>query len=381
MAAVGLGRYKYYLGKRPVLIALLALLASLGFLAVTGLSRAYQAQREALGNRWFRRGVGDLKANRFEAAVTEFRSALLYSRDDYSYQLNLAQALIGLKHTGEASAYLMNLWDREPEDGIVNLELARIAAQRGQTDQAVRYYRDAVYAAWTMEEEPKRHLARLELIELLLRTGARAQAQAELIALSENAGDDAVQQLRIGDLFSEAQDYENALAAYRTALKSDRHNASALKGAGTAAFRLGRYPAAERYFQAVVMDNPSDRESADQLKITEMVLRLDPYRVDISAADRNRIAVEAFEAAGERLRSCGPVAPLPATTAPSPSLADTWMKLKPQITESGLARNPALVASAMDLVFRVERQASVACGMPTGTDLALLLIAKLHEGT
>ena len=34
----------------------------------------------------------------------------------------------------------------------------------------------------------------------------------------------------------------------------------------------------------------------------------------------------------------------------------------------------------MDLVFNIERQANTACGPPTGTDMALLLISKLHEG-
>ena len=81
-------------------------------MAVAGLSRAYHAQRDALGNRWFSRGVADLNAGHFGRAVTEFRAALLYSRDNYDYQLNLAEALIGEKHTGEAYSYLVNLWDR-----------------------------------------------------------------------------------------------------------------------------------------------------------------------------------------------------------------------------------------------------------------------------
>jgi hypothetical protein len=34
----------------------------------------------------------------------------------------------------------------------------------------------------------------------------------------------------------------------------------------------------------------------------------------------------------------------------------------------------------MDLVFDIEHQTSVTCGTPSGTDMALLLIAKLHEG-
>jgi hypothetical protein len=34
----------------------------------------------------------------------------------------------------------------------------------------------------------------------------------------------------------------------------------------------------------------------------------------------------------------------------------------------------------MDMVFDVERETSVNCEAPAGKDLALLLIAKLHEG-
>jgi hypothetical protein len=64
-----------------------------------------------------------------------------------------------------------------------------------------------------------------------------------------------------------------------------------------------------------------------------------------------------------------------------PSLSDEWEKLKPQITEAGLRRNQDLAEKAMDLVFRIERESNVLCGTPTGTDLALLLISRMHEGS
>src|SRR5690349_7693053 len=118
MASPKLARYRFYLRQRPTLLAVMSIVAVIFFLAVTGLSRIYYKQREFLGDRWFTRGVADLNAKNFGAAVTEFRTALLYSRDDDSYQLNLAEALIGLKRTGEASAYLLNLWDREPDNGV-----------------------------------------------------------------------------------------------------------------------------------------------------------------------------------------------------------------------------------------------------------------------
>lgn len=386
MLAEKIFSYRQYLRQRPVMLALLTGFTLLFILGVTGLSRAYQAQRQALGNRWFARGVADLNAKRFDAAVTEFRAALLYARDDYDYQLNLAEALIGAKQTGQASAYLLNLWDREPQNGQVNLELARIAAQKGQTTDAVRYFNDAIYAAWPPNQETQRREARVELIGLLLRTNAKTQAQAELIALAENVGDDPAEQARIGDLFMQAADYQNALEAYRLSLKYDRHDAATLKGAGDAAFELGQYPAAEHYLEMAVSEDPNNVQTGERLKTAKMVVEMDPFRDGISSEKRNRIIVDAFATAGERLSHC----PVPdsagavsagSTPVSAASLSDQWAALKSRVTERDLRRDPDVGQTAMDMVFRIERQTRAVCGMPSGADLALLLIAKEHEGT
>jgi tetratricopeptide (TPR) repeat protein len=376
----GLGLYP---AREPVILALLSALAVLSFLAVGGLSRMYHAQQQALGNRWFTRGTADLKDGHFDRAVGDFRAALRYSRDNYDYQLNLAQSLIGLNRTDEAYAYLINLWDREPENGLVNLELARIAAKKGENERALRYYHNAIYAIWPGDQEAQRRNTRLELIEYLLGIHARAQAQSELIALAANLGDDPSLHQLVGDLFLQAQDYEHALAEYRLTLKSDHHNPAALAGAGVAAFELGRYSLAQRYLQVAVALNSDDKQSTDILKTTELVLQMDPFRRQISADQRNRIVIEAFASAGERLKSCS------ATVNPSgsnssetveQSLADGWAKMQPKINERDLRRDPDLAEGAMDLVFEIERETKIACGAPTGTDLVLLLISKLHEG-
>jgi tetratricopeptide (TPR) repeat protein len=383
MALQAIARHRLYpyFGQRPVILAVFTVLAIVLFLAVTGISRAHQAQRQAIGERWFRRGIADLSAKRYDAAITDFRGALLYSPDEYSYQLELAEALIGEGHPGPALAYLTNLWEREPENGIVNLELARIAAQRGETDLAIRYYHNAVYAVWPSDQEGTRQDARLELIELLLRIHAQAQAQGELIALAESVGPDPVLQERIGALFLRAADYQHALAAFNIVLKSDGHNLPALAGAGHAAFELGQYPLAEGYLQAAVTANANDTSSAERLKTTQLVLQMDPFQPQIPVAERRRIVVRAFQAAGERLKICRLPGVASGVKTGGPPLADQWERLRPQITPAELRRNPDLVETAMDLIFRIEGEASTTCGMPTGTDLALLLISRMHEGS
>jgi len=366
--------------REPILLAVLSLLAVVAFLAVTGISRTYQAQRESLGNRWAMRGMADLNAQRFDRAVGEFRAALLYSRDNYAYQLDLAEALLRLKRTPEAYAYLINLWDRQPEDGLVNLELARVAVQRVQTEQALRYYHNAIYATWPDDQEVRRKDTRLELINYLLSINAKTQAESELIALEANLQEEPSEQAHVGDLFMRTQDYERALAAYRSALRADRHNQAAMSGAGLAAFELGQYPLAQRYLQAAIVADTSDSRSTDLLKTVEMTLQMDPFQRRISASQRDRIVIKSFAAAGQRLKSCG-IAPAPAKpSTASPGLTGSWAKLQPRVTEQSLRRDPDLVETAMELVFNIERQTSTTCGNPTGEDLALLLIAKLHEG-
>ncbi|PYX46193.1 MAG: hypothetical protein DMG79_17195 [Acidobacteria bacterium] len=372
---------RLYLRQQPVMLALLAVLAVFFFLGVTGLSRAYHAQRESLGNRWYSRGVADLNAERYDAAVMEFRSALLYSRDNYDYRRSLAEALIGLKRSAEASTYLANLWEREPEDGLVNLELARIAVQKGQKDQALRYYHNAIYAVWPSDQEARRRDARLELIDFLLTTGAQAQAQAELIALEENIGADPMQQARLGDLFLRVPDYEHALAAYRLVLKKEPNNQAALAGAGLGAFQLNRYPEAQRYLRSAVAGDSTDKRSAELLKVTDLVLKMDPFRRQLTIAQRDKNVVDSFTTAGQRLKSCGLAREPAVPSAAQSSLADNWARMKPNISEADLRRDPDLVEAAMNLVFEIERQTSTTCGTPTGTDMALLLIARLHEGS
>jgi tetratricopeptide (TPR) repeat protein len=359
------------------MLAVLAALAVVLFLAVTGMSHVYAVQQETLGNRWFSRGSTELNAGRFGRAVSDLRAALLYSRDNYSYQLNLAEALLGLKRTSEAQAYLVNLWERQPENGFVNRELARICAQDGETDKALRYYHNAIYATWPADQETERRQTRIELINYLLTINARAQAQSELIALAANLSNQPSEQSQVGDLFVRAKDYEDALDAFQMALKSDRHNVDATSGAGLATFELGRYSLAERYLKAAVAANPHDVESATRLKTAELVLRMDPFQLGLSGTQKDQIVVDAFAAAGQRLESCNIKN---ASEVAQPSLAATWQRMKPRITTWSLRRYPDLVETAMDLVFRIERETGTSCGTPSGTDRALLLVAKSHEG-
>jgi tetratricopeptide (TPR) repeat protein len=372
-------------------LAVLAGLVVVCFTAVAGLSRAYHVQQESLAERWSGRGAADLKAGNFAAASVEFHTALLYSHDDFENQLGLAQALIGQGKIDEAYGYLVNLWSQKPERGVVNLELARIAAGRRDQALALRYYHNAIYAIWVANPEASRRAARWELIkyQMSLNTTANtANAQAELIALSADVGDDPAEQKNIGEYFLKVDDYPHALASYRICLRADEHNVAVLAGAGTAAFGMGDYVLAQHYLQHAVEAAPGDQEAETKLQTASLALRMDPFRRQITEPQRDDAVRASLETAGNRLQSCAVVAGDPAAkpaaaqanAAPALTLGAAWKQLQPQVTRGSFLRDTDSVNRAMNLVFAIEREATSQCGAGTPADTALTLISKIHEG-
>lgn len=370
-----------YLRREPLTLALLSLGVVVFFLLVAGISRLFFAQQEELAKRWSMRGVSDLNAGNYRAAIPEFQAALLYSRDDFNFRLGLAQALMGLHRSPEAYSYLITLRAEHPENGLVNLELARIAVEHDDTTQAMRFYHTAIYSTWPGDEEKQEQEARFELIGYLLKINAKTQAESELISLAASLGDDSARQARLGNLFLSIPDNEHALAAFRRSLISDPHNTDALRGAGLSAFALSRYALAVRFLEQAVALDPNDTLVGEHLKIASLVLELDPFQPQLPAAQGYRKVMEAFAAAGKRVEACPVAGSYAVPENPSIDLSAEWKSLKPQVTVSSLRGNPDLKDALMNLVFMIERQANDWCGKPTPTDSALLLIANLREGS
>ena len=119
-------------------LAFLALLAtSVALFGVTlFLFRSFEQHRADLAVRWAERGRIALQQGKPDAAVTALRTALSYAPDERANQLLLAQALAKAGHTEEATNYFLNLWDARPGDGFINLQLARLARQKGDYREA-----------------------------------------------------------------------------------------------------------------------------------------------------------------------------------------------------------------------------------------------------
>jgi len=276
------GRFLWSMSCNALL--LLSFLGLILLFVVTSFAvKAFGAKQREVAQEWYVSGERELTAGRPEAALEDFRSALVYARDDSHIELRLAHTLAAAGHFPEARAYLLNLWERAPGDGMVNLELARLEAHSGSVPQAVQYYHDAIYGQWADVPAEHRRQARLELAEFLLSVGQKAQAQAELIAATAELPSDPVLETQVGALLLEAGEYEHAGSLFRQALRLRPNYTQALEGAGEASFEMGHYSDARHYLARASREGALSTQSQSRLEIATLIVESDPLAPRLSS--------------------------------------------------------------------------------------------------
>jgi tetratricopeptide (TPR) repeat protein len=367
-------------------LVLLSIVVLVVFFVITGFTvKRYHASQQALGGRWYQRGEAALGANRPEEAVDDFHTALVYSRDNTLYQKRLAEALVKANHVAEAEVYLRTLWVRQPGDGTVNLELAKLAANAHNVPEAIRYYHGAVFGVWETSPEANRRQVRIELCKFLLAEGERNAAESELIALQAELPPDPGLHTQVGLMFVQVEDYRRALNEFQQALKLNPKQPGAWAGAGEASYRLADYSSARRYFQRAIELNPKNKEAALKLEISRLVIDLDPFQRRLSQEERGRRTIAAFQQALSRLKQCAQSRGVNLQTeqaaGPFASVYSSVMKMQPKVTRRNLRRNPDLITNVMDLATQMEETAQQACGTPPAPDQALLMISHTRGAT
>jgi Tfp pilus assembly protein PilF len=376
------------LHREPVLLGLVVVLAA-GLWALTHyVTAAYETRQQQLAQQWYARGNAAMQAHQYAEAISDLSTALVYSHESSTVRLRLAEALAAGNHVLQAQAYLEALWAEQPGNATINLLLARIAAARGDTAGAQRYYYGAIYGVWDENPLQNRREARLELIRFLLRQGRTQQAQSELIAVSAELPREPALLEQVGGYFLEAGDSARALHAYATAIRLRPRDPMAIQGAAQAAYDNGQYALAERYAGEALALDPRDDAAAALRRRAERVLQLDPMQPRIGAAERVRRLAYAAAQAQSRLESCAAQRNVALTEpfgAPSPqnTLAGDYaqlLALKPRLTLRALRASPELADTALELVYRSELDTQQLCGPLTGDDAALLLIGQRNRG-
>jgi tetratricopeptide (TPR) repeat protein len=323
---------------------------------------------------WYQRGQRQLEVGNADGAIESFRRATVKNRTDKRYVLALVRAL-ALKHQDDAArSALLGLRESSPEDPDINLQLARLAADRQDVTEAIRYYHNTLYAPWPADQAGDRRRVRVELVRFLLTHNQQSRALSELLALSTDLPDDAAAHVEAGQLFVAAGDNGHALDQFQQALRLAPDNAAALAGAGQAAFEAGDYQAARKYLGAAPEAISSVRETRE---VVELVVSNDPLAARIGSTARRRRLAEAFSYAEQRLTAC-----LEQRPDGQPSSNELALKDEARAFEARLKPSSSLeedtIESGVELIDRIERTVVQTCPPASARDRALLLIGQHH---
>ncbi len=363
--------------RRFVLVA--TLVGMICLFAVTAiLVSRFRAVETGLGHQWYARGERDLSGGRPGPAIDAFRTALVYDRENFLYRLRLAEALAAAGRLDEAHAYLVRLWQEQPGNGRVDLALARVAVQRGDTSDAERYYHQAIYGYWQQDGVETRERIRIELARTLMARGANQAAESDLVALAADLPPDSPLHTRLGELFVQAGSPLRARDEFAKALEVNANDVDALGGAAKTSFELGDYERARTYATRALALRP-DSQIEQVERISALVLDSDPSRPHLSRAERERRVIEDFEHATARFRTCLQSPPPDARLGDLDRLADRVQQAHEHATPRALARDPDLLDSMLDLAFEAADAAGATCGPGDDLDQALVLLAAQHR--
>ena len=101
--------------------------------------------------------------------------------------IKLAEALASAGRIQEATVYFNALLESQQGSGVINLQLARLAARQGNESQAIEDYQRAIYGNWEGDGYVRRREVRFELINYLIAHQLLDQARSELLVASGNA--------------------------------------------------------------------------------------------------------------------------------------------------------------------------------------------------
>jgi tetratricopeptide (TPR) repeat protein len=351
------------------------------------LFRSFTGHRADLAREWSDRGIAAMGAGKNAAAVEALRTALSYDPGNGRYELLLAQALGEAGHLDESYNYFAGLWEGQPGNGFINLELARLAAKRKDKQAAINFYRAAINGTWeTGDGMERRPQVRLELARYLIEQKELAPARLELLIAAGNAPGTPEFDLMLGNLLQQADDPSDAWGYYKKAIAAQPRNLEALEAAGRLAYAAGDYGAAHRILvkaEAVHAEAPASGPwTADDLTLLHNAGRILQLLPAESHSGRERAArILADRAiAKSRLGTCtasfaGDAQP----PAALQQLSQRWAGQDGTADAVALSHDSDLQDSAMQLVYDTERETGRLCAPATGDDALLSLLAQSHE--
>jgi chloride channel protein, CIC family len=287
-------------------VLLMAVLAGvLGLFLLGGLlANHYYSARTARARASYVAGMEFVRQHRDPEAVEAFRTALSLVHTDVN-RLALGLALARSGRDAEARVYLTQVLQRQPDDGPANLAMARL--QVGLTDipGALASYRRAISGVWATADEPGRTEGVFELIDLLEKTGATREAEAELLRESGRTSDPQTL-ARVGRGLLGLRSNRAAAEVFHEVIAALPQVPDGYTGLGEALLAQEDYRSASRAFHDALRVNPDNGTIEARARLCDEILSLDPTLKGLSRAQRlersRRLTGEVLRA----LDSCQP---------------------------------------------------------------------------
>lgn len=365
---------------RTVFLSLAALLLVPLFTTTGVIVRLFHEKQSSIAAAWEDAGNTNLQTGHADAAIENFRNSLLYAPDDSGVQLELAEALAAQGQVDEAENYLFTLRTADPENSMIDLQLARISAGRDAITAAVNFYHGAAFGQWPNNSHKNRLATRRELIEFLLGHNRRDQARAEALSLAaDNPVDPDVLDAAAGYL-ANAGDNQNALAEYEAVLRLAPANVDALVGAGNASLALFQFSEADRYFTRALQHGAKRENVASLRDLAAAAGELDPFNTRVSERERQVRTMEIFQAAEQHAKACFPALITGSDTLPAnlKPLAAQRAALPAKLTRSDFDAHPEYADQALGWAFAVEQAISPQCA-GTLADRAIQYLARRNK--
>ncbi len=336
-----------------------------------------ELQSEAHG--FYLEGSRLLTDGKPDRAVDLLRKAHALARNNRDYQLGLVHALMTAGKIAEAEPLLDDILQRDPNNGRANLSAARLMITKGNIADAESYYHRAIYGAWSGNAAQNRVSARMELVQLLAKSGRKKDLLAELLPLEQEAGSDPVVRKRLAHLFLIAGSATRAVETYQTLIQQDPKDAEAYSGLGEAELERGRYRAAQSAFLAAFRDKPGDSTIRRQIELSSTMSALDPTPRQLTSMEKYRRGLHLLDLTRRDLERC--IAQQPAAGSPEQA-----QRLLAEAEQAVSGKAPAratneLAEEKLALTQAIWQVRIKACGPATSTDERplSLIVEKLTQ--
>jgi len=348
------------------------------------LFRSFERHRERLAIYWSDRGKDEMQRGQSNQGADSLRKALSYSPENRAYELLLAQALSDSGQTDQATNYFLNLWESQPGDGFINLELARLARLKGDKQRAVDYYRASIFGDWRGDGPTRRRSVRLELADYLASLHQLAAVRTELLIASGNASTAIDINMTIGDKFAAIGDVPDALNSYKKAVVDNPHDQVALEKAGRLSFQVGNFDDAFSFLDDALKEGISDVNNREQLTLmsgqAQQLMKLS-LSSELPPGDRIEHLLLAKGIAEKRFNSClKQSGGAPGRSADMQNLKVRW-NTATAFTRAALEDTNTMQDTLSDLVMDTELATAKECGRPTGNDALLMTLATSRNSS